>query len=85
MCRHHRDMHAHQRVEVQVSCKNSQIHPFLHVRNLNFQVCGLDFCFITHVVKSKLRMVCQQYYSMFITQVMLNHYLLVLTPLNILC
>lgn len=85
MCRHHRDMHASQRVEVQVSCKNSQIHPFLHIRILNFQVFGLNFFSITHVVKSKVRLVCQQYYYMFMTQVMLNHYLLVCTPVNILC
>jgi len=85
MCRHHRDMHARQTVEVQVSCKNLQIHPFLHIRILNFQVFGLNFCFITHVVKSKVRMVCQQYYYMFITQVMLNCYLLDLIPVNILC
>jgi len=34
---------------------------------LNFQVCGLNFCFVTHVANSKVRMVCQQYYYMFIT------------------
>jgi len=84
MCRRHGDMHACRRVEVQVLCKNLQIHPFLHIRILNFQVCGSNFCSITHV-KSKVRMVCQQYYYMFITQVMLNHYLLVITPVNILC
>jgi hypothetical protein len=67
MCRHHGDKHACQRVEVQVSCKNLQIHPFLHIRILNFQVCGLNFCFITHVANSKVRTVCQQYYYMLIT------------------
>ena len=66
-------------------CARSQIHPFLHIRILNFQVCDLNFCFTTHVVRSKVRMVCWQYYYMFIIQLMLNHNLLVLTPVNILC
>jgi len=48
-------------------------------------VCDLNFCFTTHVVRSKVRMVCWQYYYMFIIQLMLNHNLLVLTPVNILC